>query len=110
MRRSDDEDNVLDGINDDVDNDVPVDEEEEKVQPATLFSFDTETKPPAQELAAMKVRVAEMEKEAAKLREMTEAADKASNATSGVASEEQETVDGRSIYVGNVRLRSFPPS
>ena len=56
----------------------------------------------------MKQRVEEMEKEAAKLREMQEAAEKASE--SGVSGgapmdteEDKTAADNRSIYVGNVR-------
>jgi polyadenylate-binding protein 2 len=61
-------------------------------------------------LEAMKARVAEMEAEAAKLREMQEQANNgmgssdagASNAMAGLTEEEKEEVDARSVYVGNV--------
>lgn len=76
------------------------------------------------ELEAMKARMAEMEAEAAKLREMTTQSDAAAASTSpfgtdpsnagagapaprppmsGPTDEEKEEVDARSIYVGNVR-------
>ena len=60
-------------------------------------------------LEAMKARVAEMEAEAAKLREMQEqanngmgSADAASSQATGLTEEEKEEVDARSVYVGNV--------
>lgn len=64
----------------------------------------------AAEIAAMKARVAEMEAEAQKLRELTAASEAAHNAASGgdgsgdaaMSDEDREAVDSRSIYVGNV--------
>lgn len=60
-------------------------------------------------LEAMKARVAEMEAEAAKLREMQEQANNGMGAGDGASSqaamlteEEKEEVDARSVYVGNV--------
>ena len=51
----------------------------------------------------MKKRVAEMEAEAAKLRELQkEAAEKESASTGTGSTEDKEMVDARSIYVGNV--------
>jgi polyadenylate-binding protein 2 len=63
-------------------------------------------------LEAMKARVAEMEAEAAKLREMQEQANNGmgsgdasgSTAMAGLTEEEKEEVDARSVYVGNVSL------
>ncbi|GAA5861707.1 hypothetical protein JCM8547_000710 [Rhodosporidiobolus lusitaniae] len=69
----------------------------------------------AAELAAMKARVAEMEAEAQKLRELTAASEVIS--TSGgqggegdtaMSDEDREAVDSRSIYVGNVDYASTP--
>jgi hypothetical protein len=70
----------------------------------------------AKEIEAMKQRVAEMEAEAAKLRELTAAAEAANNqGGSGegdvnMTDEDREAVDSRSIYVGNVRLLLPLPS
>lgn len=68
-----------------------------------------------QEILLMKQRVAEMEKEASKLRELQAAAEKAESGSpegteSGVPMETEEdraAADGRSIYVGNVSLNFF---
>ncbi|CAL1702333.1 unnamed protein product [Somion occarium] len=73
---------------------------------------DEETK----EILLMKQRVAEMEKEASKLRELQAAAEKAESGSpegteSGVPMETEEdraAADGRSIYVGNVDYSSTP--
>lgn len=57
------------------------------------------------DLETMKQRVAEMEAEAAKLREMNEAAERDMGMTSASihpTEEEKMEVDARSIYVGNV--------
>lgn len=56
------------------------------------------------ELEVMKRQVAEMEQEAAKLREMSEDAEREMDAGSNTApnDEEKMAVDGRSVYVGNV--------
>lgn len=58
------------------------------------------------EIAAMKARVAEMEQEAAKLREMTERAESEAAGNGGgdatMTDDDKEAVDGRSVYVGNV--------
>ncbi|GAA5987602.1 hypothetical protein JCM11641_005379 [Rhodosporidiobolus odoratus] len=67
----------------------------------------------AAELAAMKARVAEMEAEAQKLRELTAASEAASNAAGetgdvSMSDEDREAVDARSIYVGNVDYSSTP--
>lgn len=61
----------------------------------------------ALEIQAMKARVAEMEQEAAKLREMTAAneVEAEQNGATGMTDDEKEAVDSRSIYVGNVSLR-----
>lgn len=63
-------------------------------------------------LEAMKARVAEMEAEAAKLREMQEQAnngmgssDVGSSQLATLTEEEKEEVDARSVYVGNVSKR-----
>lgn len=82
------------------------------------------------EIAAMRARVAEMEAEAQKLREMTAASEAAANggAASGasgagangggdgaggedvnMSDEDRAAVDARSIYVGNVSRRPFLP-
>lgn len=53
------------------------------------------TSPEVDEIEAMKRRVKEMEEEANKLREMQ-------SQLEATASEQQDDVDGRSIYVGNV--------
>lgn len=72
--------------------------------------------PDANEIAMMKARVAEMEAEAAKLRELTAASEAATNqggeGDTQMSDEDREAVDNRSIYVGNVRsfLIFFPPS
>ena len=57
------------------------------------------------ELEAMKQRVAEMEAEAAKLREMNDATEQGlGGAGSAFPTEEEKLeIDGRSVYVGNVR-------
>ncbi|KWU41724.1 RNA-binding domain-containing protein, partial [Rhodotorula sp. JG-1b] len=76
------------------------------------------------EIAAMRARVAEMEAEAAKLRELTAASEAAANAgaSSGagggadgaggedvsMSDEDRAAVDARSIYVGNVDYNSTP--
>jgi hypothetical protein len=51
-----------------------------------------------------RVTVAEMEAEAAKLREMTAASDAAAdqNGDATMSDDDKEAVDSRSIYVGNV--------
>lgn len=59
------------------------------------------------EIMLMKQRVAEMEKEAKKLRELQAAAEEANSAVGGqdtaMETEEDKTLaDSRSIYVGNV--------
>lgn len=58
----------------------------------------------ALEIMAMKARVAEMEQEAAKLREMTAAneVEAEQNGAATLTDDEKEAVDSRSIYVGNV--------
>ncbi|WFD44058.1 Polyadenylate-binding protein 1 [Malassezia psittaci] len=64
------------------------------------------------ELQAMKQRVAEMEAEAVKLREMNDAAEQemgGSGSLSGFPTEEEKLeVDNRSIYVGNVDYGATP--
>lgn len=74
----------------------------------------------AAEIAAMKARVAEMEAEAAKLRELTAASEAAQASANGggqegdvaMSDEDREATDQRSVYVGNVRssrsLSLFP--
>ncbi|GAO48549.1 RNP domain-containing protein [Saitoella complicata NRRL Y-17804] len=56
------------------------------------------------DLEAMKRKVAEMEAEAAKLREMTESL----NQESELLEENKEEVDSRSVYVGNVDYAATP--
>lgn len=64
------------------------------------------------EIMLMKQRVEEMEREAKKLRELQAAAEQAANSSEGGESSPMETeddktaIDGRSVYVGNVRLPS----
>merc|ERR1711879_853701 len=64
------------------------------------------------DIEAMKRRVAEMEAEAAKLREMNEVAERDISGTASAAShptdEEKMEVDSRSIYVGNVDYGATP--
>ncbi|KAH0587412.1 hypothetical protein H2248_006202 [Termitomyces sp. 'cryptogamus'] len=65
------------------------------------------------EIMLMKQRVAEMEKEAKKLRELQAAAEEANNAAGGqdaaMETEEDKTIaDSRSIYVGNVDYSATP--
>ncbi|KAN0065407.1 hypothetical protein ACQY0O_001243 [Thecaphora frezii] len=60
------------------------------------------------EIEAMKQRVAEMEAEAAKLREMQEAAGAAAGTGIHPTEEEKEEVDSRSVYVGNVDYGATP--
>lgn len=57
-----------------------------------------------EEIKAMKRRVAEMEEEAAKLREMQASLDQQSNDVR----EDREDVDARSIFVGNVDYSASP--
>lgn len=57
----------------------------------------------------MKARVAEMEAEAAKLRELQAQAEK-QMADEGGSEEDKAAVDARSIYIGNVRLCCFTRS
>ncbi|PWN47237.1 RNA-binding domain-containing protein [Violaceomyces palustris] len=59
------------------------------------------------EIEAMKQRVAEMEAEAAKLRQLQQASG-AETAHQGPTEEEKEEVDSRSIYVGNVDYGATP--
>jgi len=68
----------------------------------------------AAEIAAMKARVAEMEAEAAKLRELTAASEAASQGASNggegdvnMSDEDREATDSRSVYVGNVSYLSL---
>lgn len=58
----------------------------------------------AAELAAMKARVAEMEREAQMLRDMTAKAesDAEASGSGAMGDDEKEAVDQRSVYVGNV--------
>jgi polyadenylate-binding protein 2 len=58
-----------------------------------------------EEIAAMKRRVAEMESEAAKLREMQSHLEQSSEI---VPREDREDVDARSIFVGNVDYQATP--
>lgn len=57
-----------------------------------------------EEIAAMKRRVAEMESEAAKLREMQSTLDQQSESLQ----ENKEDIDARSIFVGNVDYGASP--
>lgn len=68
---------------------------------------DEDAEKEAQELAAMKARVAEMEREAQLLRDMTAKADSEqdANGQGAMGDDEKEAVDQRSIYVGNVSCR-----
>lgn len=54
------------------------------------------------EIEAMKQHVAEMEAEAAKLRELQQAAGEAAGTNIHPTDEEREEVDSRSVYVANV--------
>lgn len=58
-----------------------------------------------EEISAMKRRVAEMEAEAAKLREMQASLDQQEDSMSR---EDKEDVDARSIFVGNVDYGASP--
>ena len=58
-----------------------------------------------EEIAAMKRRVAEMESEAAKLREMQSQLDQHGEPAQR---EDREDVDGRSVFVGNVDYGATP--
>lgn len=59
------------------------------------------------EIAAMKARVAEMEQEAALLRQFSAVATAEADATIvPMSDDEREAVDSRSIYVGNVSVSS----
>jgi len=63
-----------------------------------------------QEIMLMKQRVAEMEREANKLRELQAAAEAANSGDDGSAMETEDDksgADNRSVYVGNVRIRSL---
>ncbi len=51
----------------------------------------------------MKKRVAEMEAEAEKLRQMQAEVEKEMNLAPAADGESKDEVDGRSVYVGNVR-------
>ncbi|GAA5903827.1 polyadenylate-binding protein [Sporobolomyces salmoneus] len=70
----------------------------------------------AAEIAAMKARVAEMEAEAAKLRELTAASEAAQASANGggqegdvaMSDEDREATDQRSVYVGNVDYAATP--
>jgi len=70
----------------------------EPLQTMLTYSFVQE------EIAAMKRRVAEMESEAAKLREMQSTLDQQSESLQ----ENKEDIDARSIFVGNVDYGSTP--
>ncbi|KAH0445891.1 hypothetical protein IEQ34_025277 [Dendrobium chrysotoxum] len=62
-------------------------------------------------LDAMKARVAEMEAEAAKLREMQQEANNGMGSgmeAEGIPEEDKEEVDARSVYVGNVDYGATP--
>jgi len=65
-----------------------------------------------EEIRLMKQRVAEMEREAEKLRELQAAAESAStpSGTDGAApsDEDKNAVDGRSVFVGNVDYSATP--
>ena len=67
--------------------------------------FDSDKVAAQEEIAAMKRRVAEMESEAAKLREMQSSLDPHAE---GVQREDREDVDARSIFVGNVDYAATP--
>lgn len=60
--------------------------------------------PPQEEISAMKRRVAEMEEEAAKLREMQATLDQQSSEMH----DDKEDIDSRSIFVGNVDYAASP--
>ncbi|KAG5654471.1 hypothetical protein H0H81_001970 [Sphagnurus paluster] len=68
----------------------------------------------SQEILLMKQRVAEMEKEAKKLRELQAAAEEANNAAEGAdgvpmeTEEDKSAADSRSVYVGNVDYSATP--
>ncbi|KAG5646421.1 hypothetical protein DXG03_003471 [Asterophora parasitica] len=90
----------------------------EPTQPATSEGgdpiVDDGEEAESQEILLMKQRVAEMEKEAKKLRELQAAAEEANNAASGddgvpmETEEDKSLADGRSVYVGNVDYSATP--
>jgi hypothetical protein len=89
------------------------DEDDTKVWKFPLSNWSPRTQFMPQEIQLMKQRVEEMEREASKLRELQAAAENANADSemdgSGVpmeAEEDKTLVDGRSIYVGNVRATS----
>jgi polyadenylate-binding protein 2 len=66
--------------------------------------MNTDQDPEQEEISAMKRRVAEMEEEAAKLREMQASLDVQSNDLR----EDKEDIDNRSVFVGNVDYEVSP--
>ncbi|KAL2162421.1 hypothetical protein VTH06DRAFT_7334 [Thermothelomyces fergusii] len=76
--------------------------DEEKPHDETRDNVDGENE--EEEILAMKKRVAEMEAEAAKLREMQASLDQARQDLT----EDKEEVDNRSIFVGNVDYSTSP--
>ncbi|KAL2129504.1 hypothetical protein VTI74DRAFT_7672 [Chaetomium olivicolor] len=78
--------------------------DEEKPHDETREHADGEDANDEEEISAMKRRVAEMEAEAAKLREMQASLDQARQDLT----EDKEDVDSRSIFVGNVDYSTSP--
>ncbi|KAJ7086665.1 hypothetical protein C8R44DRAFT_820739 [Mycena epipterygia] len=81
--------------------------------PATEDPIIDDGEEDSKEILLMKQRVAEMEKEAIKLRELQAAAALENNAADGedtnMETEEDKTIaDGRSVYVGNVDYSATP--
>lgn len=78
--------------------------DEERPHDETRDHADGEDANDEEEISAMKRRVAEMEAEAAKLREMQASLDQARQDLT----EDKEEVDNRSIFVGNVDYSTSP--
>lgn len=78
--------------------------EERVEEPTTTATPQEEGGDDEEEIEAMKKRVAEMESEAAKLREMQSTLDEQSDSLR----EDKEEIDARSIFVGNVDYGASP--
>ena len=70
--------------------------------------IETDIGPSQEEIVAMKRRVAEMESEAAKLREMQSQLETPVGGEGSHSREDREDVDARSIFVGNVDYGATP--
>ncbi|RFN44368.1 putative rrm-type rna binding protein [Fusarium flagelliforme] len=82
-----------------IDHDREHDEHDEQQEPGTEMSANEE-----EEITAMKRRVAEMEEEAKKLREMQATLEQ----QSADLADDKESIDARSIFVGNVDYSASP--